>query len=437
MAENDQIKKFIQILVKMAGVEESKEQSEKFYKTHHDGMGQSKKDAEEASPKIEEFLKRWKYELMLVGGAIAGIYALVKYSSVAHTMTDLLGRSFGFLADVILIALLPVVVILAGWILAVAKAFQDLPKWLKDLIAWGILTVIGLELVAKALALVGVSAGVTALLLGALAGLAIGISVVLLLREAGFFKALEDAVGAATTSFRNWVDGMSIYWHNFWVGAIEFTVGLWNNTLGNLPGMKIDNSFLQNTPETARWQDAWDIKAAEAYQDAMSKGMTHDQAMTSSFGDLSWKEWTEAMRKANPGREERWKYSPLTHDQVEATADDEDNVLGAKHMWLSLGEWLRNEKASSSGSGKLKSSDLGDIDRSIFEDLYPQEVRAPSPGSPQAGSPAKNETPQVTIEHAEIHLDPEDPLNQSFVDQMTQIVNRTNSTALRGSNFFG
>lgn len=436
MAENDQIKKFIQILVKMAGVEESKEQSEKFYKTHHDGMGQSKKDAEEASPKIEEFLKRWKYELMLVGGAIAGIYALVKYSSVAHTMTDLLGRSFGFLADVILIALLPVVVILAGWILAVAKAFQDLPQWLKDLIGWGILTVVALEAVAKALALVGVSAGVTALILGALAGLAIGIGVVLILREAGFFKALEDAVGEATTSFRNWVDGMSIYWHNFWVGAIEFTVDLWNNTLGNLPGMRIDNSFLQNTPETSKWQDAWDIKAAESYQDAMSKGMTHDQAMTSSFGDLSWKEWTEAMRKANPGREERWKYSPLTHDQVEATADDEDNVLGAKHMWLSLGEWLRNEKTSGGGPGKLPGNSLDSLDAAYFAKMYP-EAAAPVIPESSTGATGQGETPQVTIEHADIHLNPADIQNQALMDQLTQIVNRTNSTSLRGSNFFG
>lgn len=427
--QTDQIKKFIQVLINMVGVEDATEQSEVFYKTHHDGMDQSKRDAEDASPKIEEFLKRWKYELMLVGGAVAGIYALVRYSSVAHTMTDILARSFGYLADVILITLLPVVMVLAGWIIAVAKAFQELPDWLKNVIGWSIGTVIALEAISYALKILGATAGVTALLLAGLAGLLIGVAVVLLLRDLGFWKALSETVGNATAAFRNWVDEIRVMWHNLWIDAFHWFSDRWNETLGKLPGMpKISQEATDQNPLLARWKDVYDLQAAELYEKTLrekGRDVAHDL-----FYGGKWQDTAQTWRETLP--EDRWGYKPLTEDQLDSMPGDQ--------AFLRFGKWLQGEEKETGPGAGLPRGGLEALE-SRYESLYPSAPSAivPATQSPQGERDlaAKDRPVEVVIQHAEINLDSKNAANSTFIDSLNEALNRSNSRDLKRVNHYG
>ncbi|MFA5137172.1 MAG: hypothetical protein WC489_07345 [Patescibacteria group bacterium] len=432
----DQIQKFVQILINMAGVKDSQEQSEEFYKTHKEGMKDAKKGAEEASPKIETFLKRWKYELMLVAGAAGAIYALVRYSNVAHTMTDLLARSFGYLADVILIALLPVVIVLAGWIIDVAKAFQELPGWLKNLIGWSIGTVIALEAIAYALKILGITAGTTSFILASLAGLVIGIAVVLTLRELGFFKALGDVIGKGKAAFQNWVEDLQLIWANFCIDFGNKFIDVWNETFARLPGLD-PITRMENL-------DRWDQWAAdyEHYLDQRRAGGVGGRTDTGSTGvpseyeriyedltlgrGLSPEEIAEIMRST--GKEApRFEFVPPGADW------NVENNLAKSFL-----EWGYNYQDEKS---KLPTGGVAGLEKA-YADLYPNAPSAISttpPGVTPAPStaPSAGQEVNITIQHAEFTLDPNAIGNTALMDQITEQINRTNSTKLKGLNTYG
>lgn len=451
-AENNQVQKFIQILIKMAGVDESQKQSEKFYKTHHDGMGGAKKDSEEAAPKITEFLDRWKYELMLVGGAVAGIYGLIKYSSVAQTMTDLLGKSVGFLADIILISLLPVVIVLTEWILWLAKGFSELPPWIKDLIAWGIGLVVVLEGVALALKILGLSAATTGLILGALAGTAIGIIIVVELRNLGFFKAIGDMIGNAKAAFQNWLDDLEMNWDNMWINAFNFLVQKYNETLGSIPGVPklatIENLDRYDVYQNQLQRQVDNMGGEYAGSAGSAGGRKGDgtanpgtPAADSQWADivaqmkemgLTPKEYVDLMRK-NKIEPPKYEFVPPDKDW-----NPENNPL---KDFLS---WGYNYKDDEKTGASLPSTDLSGLETK-YNDLikkYPEynPTYAPAPGAsaaPQEKKISKDQVVTVSINNATFNLDPSDPANKSLIDQITTAANRSNSINSRRLNPYG
>lgn len=437
---SDQVQRFIRILINMAGVEESQEQSEKFYKTHHDGMDQAKRDAETASPKIEEFLNRWKYELMLVGGAIAGIYAIVKYSSVAHTMTDLLGRSFGFLADVILVNLLPVVVVLAGWILEVGKVFRDLPDGIQDVIAYALLGAAALWGLYKALVSVGIAGGVAGTILGGLAGLVIGIEIVLLIREMGFFKVLGDIIGEGKAMFLNWLDGLQMSWDNFWIDRMNVLINLYQQTLGRIPGMP--------QLEEIRHMDEYDyylqdlLKEYEAFGGGAAGGRTATGSTPEAHPEGStWadiidqmeglgmtpEEYVEFMRKNNIPTP-TWEFVP-----PHAGWNEEENPIKDFLAWGYdyKDEWRTNKSLFGTGSG---AGELPASDTRALQDYYASMF--PGASGSQGGAGGGQQI-IVQINQAEIHLDPTDSMNRSFLDQIVSQTNRSNSLSMKGKSTYG
>ena len=97
------------------------------------------------STKVTQFLDRYKYSLLLVGGALAGIVGMMRYSTTFGTALDILGQAIGYLADVIMYPLLPYVMMLAEWIIGLADWFNGLPDPIKAVVA----ALLGLVLVLK------------------------------------------------------------------------------------------------------------------------------------------------------------------------------------------------------------------------------------------------------------------------------------------------
>jgi len=323
------------------------------------------------------------------------------------------------------------VIILAGWILAVAKAFQELPDWLKNVIGWSIGTVIALEAIAYTLKTLGIVAGVTTMILAGLAGLAIGIFVVLTLRDTGFWKALSETVGNATASFKNWVDEVQVMWHNLWIGAFDWFSDKWNATLGRLPGMpKLPTKEeSEESPLTAKWEDVWDLQAAQLYQKTLwERGRTETEKL---FGGGKWQDMAQTWREVNP--EDRFGYKPLTDAQLDAMPGDQ--------AFLRFGKWLQGEGDKTGAGGKLPQGGLKALE-DRYAALYPSAPSAIAPASqpPQEGAaqPAVKDQPiEVTINHAEINLDPKNYANSTFVDQLNDILNRTNARELKRVNTYG
>lgn len=431
--DTDTIKKFIQILINLQGAEEATEASKTFYDTQSKGVQGAKKDAEDAAPKIEDFLKRWKYELMLVGGAVTAIYATIRYSSVAHTMMDLLGRSIGFVADVILIRLLPYLMVVVGWFIELGKALNDLPDGFKDMIAFAILGATALWGLHKALVAAGIAGGALGLVLGALAGLVIGIEVVLLLREMGAFKAISDWAGDVTAMLRSRLDQFSIDWHNFWIDSFLWFSNLWNETLGKLPGMPkaATKEDLDKLPTTAHWGDMYDLQAAEAYDQVLRKYGV--KKAVELWGGDRWKETAEQWRQQGTPEAEagRWTYKPLTDEDLDRMPGDQ--------AFLRFGKWLQGETGERKEAGGLPSTSAFDFEE-YYRKAYPSAPNLTSESSPPGGTTpaaAKTQPPQVIINHAEIHLDPNDLNNKGFFEQIAQMTNKTNALGIKRVNTYG
>lgn len=170
---------------------------------------ESEKTSNEGGTKITQFLDRYKYSLALVGGALAGIMGMMRYSTTFGTALDVIGQAVGYLADVIMYPLLPYVMLLAEWIIGLADWFNALPDPIKAIVT-GIFMLIGAFALLKALGIVGflksilewmwaLAGGATAAgtltgtgyALGILAGLAIGFAAVYLLMQSGALHAVS------------------------------------------------------------------------------------------------------------------------------------------------------------------------------------------------------------------------------------------------------
>jgi|GEM_PF-7030349 len=81
--------------------------------------------------KVMQFLGRYKYSLLLIGGALGAIVGVMKYSTTFGTAIDVLGYALGYLADVIMYPLLDGVMLLAEFIIGLADWFNALPDPIK------------------------------------------------------------------------------------------------------------------------------------------------------------------------------------------------------------------------------------------------------------------------------------------------------------------
>jgi hypothetical protein len=440
--ETDTIKKFIQILINLQGAEEATQQAREFYDTQSNGMQGAKKDAEDAAPKIEDFLKRWKYELMLVGGAVTAIYATIRYSSVAHTMMDLLGRSIGFVADVILIQLLPYLMVVVGWFIELGKALNNLPSGFKDMIAFAVVGAAALWGVHKALIATGIAAGTLGIVLGALAGVMIGIEIVLLLRNAGAFKALGDFVGDAKAALLNWLDDMSLAWDNFWIDRMNFFIELYNSTFARLPGMK-ESPLIKHLDQYDKY-----AQELEKHVREMGGGTGGRTDQGDTMGDTEgWGKIITQMREmgmtpqeyANFLREKNIALPKYEFVPPHAGWNEEDNAIKS---FLSWGydykdEWW-NKGSSAGGLPKMDSEKF----EQILAKYYANEPATPTLSSPQGGTLAASPTSRgqemsVTIQNATFNIDPNMAGNRSLMDQIAEMSNRTNAQQLKRTNFYG
>ena len=105
------------------------------------------------STKVTQFLDRYKYSLLLVGGALASIVGMMRYSTTFGTALDILGQAIGYLADVIMYPLLPYVMMLAEWIIGLADWFNGLPDPIKAAVAALLGLVLALKLIKAAFGL--------------------------------------------------------------------------------------------------------------------------------------------------------------------------------------------------------------------------------------------------------------------------------------------
>ncbi len=80
------VQKAVEILLKIKHHEEATKAIGKFHEVARKGYESLKQDTREAEAKVTGFLKKWKYELVLLGGALGGLWALAKYSPIAAVM---------------------------------------------------------------------------------------------------------------------------------------------------------------------------------------------------------------------------------------------------------------------------------------------------------------------------------------------------------------
>jgi len=168
-------------------------------------------DTQKVGSLTEAFLGRYKYALLLVGGALTGMFAMVQHSSVFGTMLDLFGTAVGYLADVLLWPTIPVLMWFIELIIGVADWISDLPEPLRMVIsgflllssALLILRSLGMATVFKkildgilslipALTVAG-ALTTTGLIVGIIAGLAAGFAVVYLMVQTGIINAIATA----------------------------------------------------------------------------------------------------------------------------------------------------------------------------------------------------------------------------------------------------
>jgi len=104
--------------------------------THNnDALNKKIGDTKKVGSETESFLGRYKYALLLIGGAVGVITGMLRYSSVFGTVLDLFGSSVGYLADVILFPLLPALLWFIELIIGLADWFNGLPGPVKTVIS--------------------------------------------------------------------------------------------------------------------------------------------------------------------------------------------------------------------------------------------------------------------------------------------------------------
>jgi hypothetical protein len=155
-----------------------------------------KETSGEGGNNLEQFLGRYKYALLLIGGAIGAIAGAIKYSSVFGTIMSTVGQAVGYLADVILMPLLPAMMVLVDWIIAAGDWFEKLPDPIKTVVS-GIFMLVAAFLVLRAMGITSILSNIATgfLALGPVGWLAGGL--------------LALAIAAYITNFGNFRDNFN------------------------------------------------------------------------------------------------------------------------------------------------------------------------------------------------------------------------------------
>jgi len=167
-----------------------------------------KETSETGGSRILEFLGKYKFSLMLIGGALGAITGMIRYSTVFGTSLDIIGQAIGYLADSILFPLLPAIMYLAEWIMGLADWFNQLPDPIKLVIS-SLFGLVAIFMILRALGIIGFfksiltglwelafgaqAAGAltgSGLILGIIAGLLVGFAAVYLLIQTGALDAV-------------------------------------------------------------------------------------------------------------------------------------------------------------------------------------------------------------------------------------------------------
>ncbi len=191
MATNDRIEKLVNIIIDLKGAEETEKSFKRVYNYAKKMAEEAKKGSEEAEPKVSKFMERWKLQAVTLGAAIAGLWTLTKYSSVASGIFNMLGASIGLLADMILVHLVDPAAWASEKILELAEAFEDLPEPIQKVISYA-LGLYGAFRLLKTLGILGLISTIVKGLLG-LAGIdlaAVGLKIVTALETAAASGAL-------------------------------------------------------------------------------------------------------------------------------------------------------------------------------------------------------------------------------------------------------
>lgn len=127
-SSDDEIEKAVSIIIATKGTREATKEVETMHSKAHKGSEQLQRDAKRSGDANDLFTRKWKNELLMIGGALGALYGLAKYSPVASSMIDLLGTSLGYLATVVLLPCIDLIVWLSLEIIKLADAFTKLPK---------------------------------------------------------------------------------------------------------------------------------------------------------------------------------------------------------------------------------------------------------------------------------------------------------------------
>lgn len=84
--------------------------------------------------KVEQFLGRYKYSLLLIGGAIGALFGFMKYSTTFGTTMDLIGTAIGYIGDVLLWPVMPLVMMFVDYLIGVGDWLAQLPDGVRLLI---------------------------------------------------------------------------------------------------------------------------------------------------------------------------------------------------------------------------------------------------------------------------------------------------------------
>ena len=191
---DDKIEKLVTILLELKGSDEVQKDLEKMYETATKGNRDAKKSSEDAEPKIARFLERWKTQALTLGAAIAGLWTLTKYSSVASGMVNMLGASIGLLGDMLLVHLVDPAAWASEKILELAEWFEALPEPIQKLASY-VLGLYGAFKVLKALGITGIFSSIAKGLLG-LAGIDVAGGII-----AGLETAMAGGGAAAAAAW--------------------------------------------------------------------------------------------------------------------------------------------------------------------------------------------------------------------------------------------
>ncbi len=191
---NDKIEKLVNILIEAKGVEETERSLNQMYDQAAKGSRDAKKGAEEAEPKINLFLQRWKTQALTLAAALGGLWGLARYSSVASGMMNMFGASVGLLGDVLLVHLAEPAEWASDKLTELADWFEDLPEPIQKLASY-VLGLYGAFKVLKALGITGIFSSIAKGLLG-LAGIDVAGGII-----AGLEAAMAGGGAAAAAAW--------------------------------------------------------------------------------------------------------------------------------------------------------------------------------------------------------------------------------------------